>query len=745
MKVVRLPGFLAALCTPLAALFAQPSIPEWSDAFLQSEVAVVRIDIHPDSLDALLNPENWYNEYEWPARFIYESSVRTDTIENVGFRLRGNTSMNASKKSFKVSINAFTPGLNWLGLEKLNLNGNANDPSLLRAKLCWDMIRHFHLAGSRTSFVRLYINDEFKGVYLNTEHIDEQFAQAYFRDETSHLWKCTYPADLNYLGSNPELYKLEAWGRRVYELKTNTEQDDYSALAEFIDALNNTPANTFQCQLERVFNVDDYLKYLAIDVLTGNWDNYAYNQNNFYLLRNEVTGVIEYIPYDLDNTLGIDWLGMNWSDRIVYAWSPDGQSRPLYELLLNQQEYRNQFSNYLQQFIDEWFNDSGLVAQAEALQAMISPYMESDTYYPLDFGFDLEDFENAINEAAGGQVSLGIRDFVQVRAENALNQLEAYSPLSVVNYMQGTLLGDDLLIQATTTTDLEAVAVWREWPGGSWQSAPVTFLSEDAPSGELVVYCIVTPPSSTSSVEFSVLPINEWLLFDNGGCPTRVIHRGDSPNQIVINEVQSLNTATLADNAGEYDDWIELYNSGTNAVYLGNSYISDEPLDWNKWRLPNVTLDPGDFLLLWADSDAEQGPLHLGFRLNGNSEYLGIFETVQRAPRSMDEVICPLLATDESYGRITDGAAEWTVFTNPTPNGPNGVVNVEEADHAPFVAYPNPATDHIRFSEPISGTVYSPAGNAVMNFPLSSELRIEHLASGVYFIHAGVRRIRFVK
>jgi spore coat protein CotH len=745
MSITRLSGLLVVLCTPLAALFAQPSIPDWSDAFLQNEVATVRIDIHPDSLDALLNPENWGNEYEWPARFIYESSVRTDTIENIGFRLRGNTSMNSAKKSFKVSMNAFMPGFNWLGLEKLNLNGNANDPSLLRAKLCWDMMRQFGLAGSRTSFVRLYINEEFKGVYLNTEHIDEQFAQTYFRDETSHLWKCTYPADLNYLGNNANLYKLEAWGRRVYELKTNTEQDDYSALAEFIDVLNNTPENTLPCQLERVFNVDDYLKYLALDVLTGNWDNYAYNQNNFYLLRNEVTGVIEYLPYDLDNTLGIDWLGMDWSERNVYTWSPDGQSRPLYERLLNQQEYRNQFSSYLQQFIDEWFNEDGLIAHAEALQALIAPYVESDTYYPLDFGFDLNTFQNAIDEAAGGQVDFGIRDFVQVRAASTLQQLESFSPLAVVNHVQGAPLGDDLLIQATTTTDLEVVAAWREWPGGLWQASPVTFLSEDAPAGELVVYCIVTPPSPTSSVEFNVMPINEWLSLNNGGCPTRFIHRGDSPNQIVINEVQSLNAATLADNAGEFDDWIELYNAGTNAVYLGNSYISDEPLDWNKWRLPNVTLDPGDFLLLWADSDPEQGPLHLGFRLNGNSEYLSIHETVQRAPRRMDEVIFPPLNTDESYGRITDGAAEWTVFDIPTPNGPNGVVTVEESDQTVIVAYPNPAADYIRFSEPVEGTVYSLTGNVVMHFPLSSELRIEHLASGVYFIHAGAHRIRFVK
>jgi hypothetical protein len=409
--------------TPLITLIitavhaiAQPAIPEWGPAFPQDEVAVIRITIDPDTLDSLLSPNNWGNGHDFPATFSYESLALNQTVDQIGLRLRGNTSLGAQKKSFKIVFDAFEPNANWLGFEKLNLIAQHNDPSLLRAKLCWDSMRHFGLPGARTSFVKLYINDEYKGVYQNTEHIDENFTRTYFGDGTGQLWKCLYPADLNYLGSGPELYKQNFFDRRIYDLKTNEFQDDYRPLAEMIDVLNNTSLSSLPCALERVFNVHDYLKYLALDVLTSNWDGYAFNNNNFYLCVNEITGVIEYVPYDLDNTLGMDWFGVDWASRPVYDWSPQGQSRPLYDRLMQVPQYRNQFSYYLHHFINEWFNQDGIVAHAHNLHTLIEAAALEDPYRSLDYGFTEEDFLLSIDEAWGEQVAYSIAGFVAARS-----------------------------------------------------------------------------------------------------------------------------------------------------------------------------------------------------------------------------------------------------------------------------------------------------------------------------------------
>src|SRR5690606_19206517 len=99
---------------------------------------------------------------------------------------------------------------------------------------------------------------------------------------------------------------------RVYDVNNQTDSDDYSDLVNFIRVLNTTSDEDFICEMEKVFEINDYLKYLAIDILIGNWDGPLYNKNNFYLYSNPVTGKFHYLPYDLDNTFGIDWLGESW-------------------------------------------------------------------------------------------------------------------------------------------------------------------------------------------------------------------------------------------------------------------------------------------------------------------------------------------------------------------------------------------------------------------------------------------------
>ena len=96
----------------------------------------------------------------------------------MGFRLRGNTSRNAEKKSFKVAFNAFVQGQKWNGLEKMNLNGEHNDVSIMRSRLSNQILASAGLPCSRTSYVKTYINEEYKGLYINVEHIDDEFLSA---------------------------------------------------------------------------------------------------------------------------------------------------------------------------------------------------------------------------------------------------------------------------------------------------------------------------------------------------------------------------------------------------------------------------------------------------------------------------------------------------------------------------------------------------------------------------------------
>ena len=412
---------------------SQPVFPESGPVFTDTLIPRIDILIDPDSLAAIFEDVTAYHEY--PATFILQSGSTRDTVSEVGFRIRGNTSRFSPKKSFKVSFNTFNPGRKFYGLEKLNLNGEHNDPSVIRSKICWDILRKMGVPASRANHVELYINGEYYGLYINVEHIDEEFAWSRFGNRDGNMYKCLWPADLVYFSPNPDDYKFVSEDRRTYKLTTNEKEDDYGDLFHFIDVLNNTPAEEFSCELEKVFNVDEFLKVLAFDVACGNWDDYSYLKNNYYLYHNTATGRFEFIPYDLDNTLGIDWIGENWATRDVYNWSNPDESRPLCTRILGIQKYRDQYSRYLKELVDEIMDPEVLFPRIDSIHTMITLSVESDPYYPLSYGYSMEEFNLSYDVPLGDHVAFGLKQFINIRTGSIGTSLENNGMVPVVNYI----------------------------------------------------------------------------------------------------------------------------------------------------------------------------------------------------------------------------------------------------------------------------------------------------------------------
>lgn len=143
---------------------------------------------------------------------------------------------------------------------------------------------------------------------------------------------------------------------------------------------------------------------------------------------------------------------------------------------------------------------------------------------------------------------------------------------------------------------------------------------------------------------------------------------------VVINELQAQNAHTLADDLGEYDDWIELYNPSAQAVDVGGLWLSDDPQVPRQWQIPAgrpdlTTLPPQGFLLIWADGQTDQGPLHAGFKLRASGESIGLFG--HNGISRLDSVVFRSQEADQSYGRVPDGGPAWQVVAQPTPGRSN--------------------------------------------------------------------------
>ncbi len=729
----------------IGSSIAQPTFPEDGEVFRDDVVARVDITIDPDTLDWIY--ENVHSNQEFHAQFIFNNGFILDTIENVGFRLRGNTSRNSAKKSFKVSFNTFESGRKWYGLEKLNLNGEHNDPSVIRTKLCWDLLREYEAPGARSNHVRVYINGSYYGLYINVEHIDEEFIKSRFGNNDGNLYKCLWPADLDYLGSNPNNYKLidEYNDRRIYDLKTNTQLDDYSDLAHFIDVLNNTPDAQFLCEIEKVFNVYDYLKIIAIDVFTGNWDGYIYNKNNFYLYHNTTTGKFEYINYDLDNTYGIDFIGRDWDERNIYDWQQHGNNpRPLYTQIMENQELRDQFSYYMRILNNTLTGPTSYFEYIDAIKDQIDEYVATDPFYPMDYGFSISDFYDSYEEALGGHVPYGLKPYISGRRSNTSIQLESNDMVPVIKYIDRNqpFVGEDLYIRAFVEDEDPApqVQILYTINNGTPQSKDMfdDGEHEDGEAGDKTYGGLFPGVQINTSISYQISAEDNLGNVQTMPCEPVLFERTESEDpQLFINEFMASNNTTISDEYGEYDDWIEIYNGDENPVWLGDKYLSDNLTNFDKWQMPDVNLQPGSFILIWADNDPEQGPNHTNFKLSQSGEEIGIFDSESTGFPVLDSITFGEQITDVSFGRNPDAGNNWITYLHATPGYSNLLGSiVDERENRPQInVFPNPVSDgQVYFDQMLNIQLYNSTGQLIQQKVNATTLNVEYLDKGIYFI-----------
>jgi len=141
---------------------------------------------------------------------------------------------------------------------------------------------------------------------------------------------------------------------------------------------------------------------------------------------------------------------------------------------------------------------------------------------------------------------------------------------------------------------------------------------------------------------------------------------------IVINEFMASNDLTVTDPDGEFEDWIELYNNGTETVDLSGYFLSDDNSDLTQWAFPQgVTLSPDNYLIIWADGDLDQDGLHADFRLSASGE--SIILSNSNGITIIDAIDYPEQTTDISYARIPNGTGDFQASA-PTFNSSNDSV-----------------------------------------------------------------------
>jgi CotH kinase protein/Lamin Tail Domain len=299
------------------------------------------------------------------------------TWEHVGIRFKGNSSLRDTAQSgtlkipFHLEFDHFEdtyPQIDnqrFFGFKDLSLSNSYRDTTLVREKTANDLLRFAGVPSARSAFYRVYVDvgegPQYFGLYTMTEIPGDPMLDTLFGNSGGNLYK---PEG----GSATFAYFDEG----AFEKKTNTDADDWSDVQAVVDALNadRGDANAWRIELESVFDVQGFLRWLAVDTILGNWDTYGSMPHNFYVYNDEDDDLLSWIPWDNNEALS-DWFSP------VRSLSLDnvGEEWPLIRFLADDPVYYTCYLDYLDETLHGMLDASALKERVRDSWKLIQPYV----------------------------------------------------------------------------------------------------------------------------------------------------------------------------------------------------------------------------------------------------------------------------------------------------------------------------------------------------------------------------------
>ena len=608
---------------------------------------VHEIRINSNSTNLLADLEAIYDPFPPNGNVYLPVSVNIDgtILNSVGMRIKGFSSVNTptDKKPFKLDFNEFVSGQGYDGLKKVNLNNGYADPAIQREVLAYNIMRASGINAPRTAYTKVYLNDEFWGVYVIVEQVDKTFIEQNFGDSSGgSLFKATQGANLSDQGPDSSAYFFS------YDLKSNAlDGGTYTTLVNFIDFINNSSDVDFQAEIMNYIDLENYFKVLAVDVAINNWDSY-FKGNNYYLYFNPSTQKFNWIPWDYNFSMegkfsyfGDYPLHVNDCPSVVNGSSPYNSDDFIFMEVINENSACCQ----------DWTEDCQTAYDAIVAEPSLHTFEED---YPVDIRnhpFDIPPvFIQRILQFPQFQ-EMYYAQFCKLLDDNFTT--ERLFPL-IDQY--GDLIRNDVYNE----TKYLHFTRFSGYDAPEYDPYSFDLFENDLNQGH---------PSLPGlkrfiQVKTQLLPVELEALFN---CPdfTSPYNSGD----IVINEFTASNNelSGIADQDGEYEDWIELYNNTNSSIDLSEFHLTDNPDSPEKWTFPQgTTIDAGGYLIIWADNDLDEDGLHANFKLSVNGEFLMLkhFDVV------LDSLTFGVQETNVAAARVPNGTGNF-IFQSNTFNANN--------------------------------------------------------------------------
>ncbi len=380
--------------------------PEYiTNLFNKDDIMEIDIDIDEKLWNELA--DNAMEEEYYSANI----TINGETYYNVGLRAKGNTTLSqvanddtTDRYSFKVKFDEYIDGQTLKGLEKLALNNMMQDTTYMKEYLSYDLLKKMGVSTPAFQYASITLNGEPWGLYLALEVMEESYIERYYgttggnlyKPETTNMASKNMPmeqgkeingpmgrntggADLVYSGDEHSNYST-IFENAIFDY---TNEEDYDKIIAMIKSLNEDINN-----IEKHLDVDEVLRYFAVNTFVVNLDSYASNmKHNYYLYEQD--GICSILPWDYNLAFGA-FQGGSASNVINFPIdnpvADSLESSPLIGKLLEVEEYKEKYHEYLNEIVQDYVNSGVFTETINNTDNLIGDYVKNDAtaFYTYD-------------------------------------------------------------------------------------------------------------------------------------------------------------------------------------------------------------------------------------------------------------------------------------------------------------------------------------------------------------------------
>lgn len=373
--------------------------PNYSVVFPDDKVQRIDITINSSDYQAMESNLNTISMFSTNDPIYVPATVKfnNNTWTKVGIRYKGQSTLTTPKQAgkhkypFRLNFDKLEDQYPEIdnqriyGFKELIFSNCWYDPSFIRDKFTSDLFRSAGIPTPRCSFCRVYIDTGsgpiYWGLYTMYEDPSDEMLNTQFANGDGNMYK----------GQSATGADLTTFNQQGYEKKTNEDDNNWSDLQALVTALNAPRNNAAQwrANLESVFNVNLFLKWLAINTAITNFDTYGWVTKNHYLYQDIAdNGRIVYLPWDFNLSLTTDPFGMmgmggmggfgGFGGNTIPAslsLSEIGNNWPLIRYLIDDPVYKNIYHYEMREAMSSCFNQSNATARMTQLHELVRPYI----------------------------------------------------------------------------------------------------------------------------------------------------------------------------------------------------------------------------------------------------------------------------------------------------------------------------------------------------------------------------------